>query len=91
MTYRFTHKYVQSLEPRIAYQCQSLIDKIDLQAGQLDLMEAFAKPLPAMVIPDMLGVPENMHEQFQSWSETLLAGANIEQPKMIRNTGHAND
>ncbi len=91
MTYRFTHKYVQSLEPRIAYQCQSLIDKIDLQAGQFDLIEAIAKPLPATVIADMLGVPENMYEQFHSWSETLLGGAMIEQPEMIRNAGHAND
>ena len=91
ITHRFTHKYVQSLEPQITHQCQSLVDKIDLQPGQFDLMEAIAKPLPALVIADMLGVPESMYKQFQSWSEALLGGAMIDQPEMIRNAGDAND
>lgn len=91
MTQKFTHKYIQTLETQIAHQSQLLIDKIDLQAGQFDLMDAIAKPLPAIVIADMLGVPEKMYEQFHCWSETLLAGAMIEQPEMIRNAGHAND
>jgi cytochrome P450 len=91
MTYGFTHKYVQSLEPQIASQCQSLINKIDPQADQFELMETIAKPLPAVVIADMLGVPENMYEQFQSWSEALLAGAMIEQPGMMQKAGLAND
>lgn len=91
LTQKFTHKYIQTLETQIAHQSQLLIDKIDLQAGQFDLMDAIAKPLPAIVIADMLGVPEKMYEQFHCWSKTILDGAMIEQPEMIRNAGHAND
>jgi cytochrome P450 len=39
----------------------------------------------------MLGVPENMYKQFQSWSEDLLGAAMIDQPEMIRAAGVAND
>ncbi|MCZ6501587.1 MAG: cytochrome P450 [Gammaproteobacteria bacterium] len=91
MASRFTVRFIQSLEPKIASQCQSLINKLEIQNGQFDLMESIAKPLPALVIADMLGVPENMYMQFREWSEALLGTAMIDQPDMIRKAGIAND
>lgn len=91
MASRFTLKFVQALEPQIASQCRSLINEIELVDGQFDLLDAIAKPLPALVIADMLGVPESMYEQFQEWSEALLGTAIIGQPDMIRKAGIAND
>lgn len=67
-----------------------MINNLAIQDGQFDLIEAIAKPLPALVIADMLGVPENMYMQFSEWSEALLGTAMIDQPDMIRKAGIAN-
>jgi cytochrome P450 len=49
-----------------------LLDDLDGQ-GELDLIEAFAFPLPAIVIAKMLGVPPEDRHLFKSWSDDLIA------------------
>jgi cytochrome P450 len=38
------------------------------------VVEVLAKPLPATVIAEMMGLPEADHAQFQVWSEALIDG-----------------
>ena len=45
----------------------ALLDDIDDPAG-FDLMQAVAKPLPVIVIAEMLGVPPEDRAQFNTWS-----------------------
>ena len=63
----FTQKAVNALEPHIRSLLGSLLDDIDDPAG-FDLMEAVARPLPVIVIAEMLGVSPEDRNQFKIWS-----------------------
>lgn len=52
----FTPRAVVEVEPKVEHLVGELLDA-GLARGQLDLVADFAKPLPAMVISEMLGVP----------------------------------
>jgi nocardicin N-oxygenase len=70
----FTPRQVERMRPRIVRIVDDLIDAMDKQGSPLDLMSAFAYPLPITVISQMLGVPGADQDQFRSWVDTLLAG-----------------
>ena len=63
----FTPKAVDDLEPRIRSILGALLDAIEDPAG-FDLMHAVARPLPVIVIAEMLGVPPEDRERFRIWS-----------------------
>ena len=42
--------------------------------GEVDLLEAFAYPLPVRVICDLLGVPAEDQDRFKGWSNALARG-----------------
>ena len=63
----FTPKAVNDLEPRIRGILGSLLDDIEDPAG-FDLMQAVARPLPVIVMAEMLGVPPEDRERFRIWS-----------------------
>ena len=63
----FTRQTVNALEPRIRSLMGGLLDAIDDPSG-FDLMTAVARPLPVIVIAEMLGVPPEDRSQFTIWS-----------------------
>jgi cytochrome P450 len=63
----FTQKRVAQLEPRIRAIATQLLDEM-AQADTLDLVTAFAYPLPVMVIGELLGVPAQEALQFRQWA-----------------------
>ena len=63
----FTPRSVEALEPRIRSTMAGLLDGID-DPGGFDLIEAVAKPLPVIVIAEMLGVPHEDRARFAVWS-----------------------
>ena len=63
----FTPRAVAALEPRIRGILGTLLDDIE-NPGAFDLMEAVARPLPVIVIAEMLGVPAEDRAQFRIWS-----------------------
>ena len=63
----FIPKAINDLEPRIRSILGSLLDAIEDPAG-FDLMQAVARPLPVIVIAEMLGVPLADRERFRIWS-----------------------
>jgi cytochrome P450 len=69
----FVSKFIQSLEPNIRQIVSDCLDKADNQ-NSFDLMQTLAGPLPAIVIAEMLGLPDTDHDKFQEWSEQLVAG-----------------
>ena len=71
--YGFTNRYISSLEPEIKSVVDGCLDKVHNQ-DSFDLIEDLAKPLPAIVIAKMMGLPDKDLDQFQSWSEDLLVG-----------------
>ncbi|MEV6175202.1 cytochrome P450 [Streptomyces sp. NPDC051954] len=73
LTRHFTIKRMEGMRPRIQQIVDGLID--DMLAGPkpVDLVTAFALPVPSLVICDLLGVPYSAHDFFQSRSTKLVA------------------
>ena len=63
----FTPRAIRALEPRIRSILNDLLDDID-DPSNFDLMETLARPLPVIVIAEMLGVPPKDRAQFKVWS-----------------------
>ena len=86
----FTHKYIQSLAPKIEQLVDELLAKIPEDAEEFDVMQSLAKPLPAIVIAEMMGVPSSERHQFELWSAALLGLVEIQDPSMIKKAAVAN-
>ena len=68
----FMARQIERLRPRIAALSHELIDQIQA-SDQVDLLPAFATPIPVIVIAEMLGVPTEMSEQLLAWSHAMVA------------------
>ncbi|MYT71741.1 MULTISPECIES: cytochrome P450 [unclassified Streptomyces] len=73
----FTPRRTAELAPRIEQIAHALIDALP-PAGETDLVEAFNAPLPATVIAELLGIPEEHHLDFRRWSALALQVASPE-------------
>ncbi|RSN06911.1 cytochrome P450 [Streptomyces sp. WAC 05977] len=66
----FTPRMVEQLAPRIEELAKELVSKA-LEMGEFDLMTEIAKPLPVVVISELLGVPLADRERFEGWSHAM--------------------
>lgn len=69
----FTVRRMRALASRIEVITAELLDAMDRHGGPIDLMAAYAGPLPAPVICELLGVPYADHEFFQAHTRTLTS------------------
>jgi cytochrome P450 len=67
----FSPGRLRALEARIADTVCELLDGVDAQRAG-DFVDAFAAPLPLLVIADMLGVPGSDRAQFKRWSDAII-------------------
>jgi cytochrome P450 len=67
----FTPRMVEQLRPRVQAIADSLLDTV-VGRGKMDLIDAYAFPLPITVIAEMLGIPAADRAQFRDWSDALL-------------------
>ena len=65
----FTPPAVAALRPTIERVVDELLG--ELPDGEVEFLSAFAVPLPALVIAELLGLPREDHDQFRAWSEDL--------------------
>ncbi|MDG9704720.1 cytochrome P450 [Streptomyces sp. DH37] len=68
----FTMRRIEQLRPRVERIIEDLLDDMEKQGSPADLVTRFARPQPALVIFEMLGVPFEDREQLQEWAETTL-------------------
>ena len=68
----FLSRQVERLRPRILNLCNELIDRIEAE-DEVDLLAAYATPLPITVICELLGAPTDMGKQFLAWSHDHVA------------------
>jgi cytochrome P450 len=69
----FTPKHVRALGGRIAALCERLADEVEAAPGRrVDLIRAFAEPLPVTVIAELLGVPESDRSLLLPWSKAII-------------------
>jgi cytochrome P450 len=69
----FTSSTVANLRERI----QGIVDELLAacrESGTYDVIKDFARPLPALVIADLIGLPREDRIEFQSWSDGIAAG-----------------
>jgi len=90
VSHGFLRKYILSLEPHIKRIVDECLAKVD-PGTQFDLMAVLAKPLPAIVIAELLGLPDSDREQFQAWSNELLGLTLIDDPDMVERGNNANN
>jgi cytochrome P450 len=73
----FTARTVSRLRPRIVEITDGLLEEL-ARAGEADLLEAFAFPLPITVICELLGIPGADRDRFREWSNVLVSAAGPE-------------
>ncbi|MET9487351.1 cytochrome P450 [Nocardia sp. NPDC006630] len=73
VTKGFTPRMVTRLRPRIEELTEQLVDKA-LEAGEFDLIEFIAYPLPLIIACELIGVPPEAYEQVHQWSQDLARG-----------------
>ena len=86
----FTARRIAGLRPRIEEITASLLDAMDgrFAGGEesLDLIEAFAFPLPITVICELLGVPAADQDKFQVWSHAVVSSVVTEEEFLAAGT-----
>ncbi|MFJ2212579.1 cytochrome P450 [Streptomyces sp. NPDC101062] len=68
----FAFKRVEAMRPAVQKITDELIDGLLAGPTPVDLVQAFALPLPSLVISELLGVPYGDHEFFQESSKVLI-------------------
>ncbi|AEW99123.1 cytochrome P450 [Streptantibioticus cattleyicolor] len=65
LTPEFTMRRLSRLTPRIHTIVEERLAEMAAATGPVDLVEAFAMPIPSLVICELLGVPYEDREEFQ--------------------------
>ncbi|SMD13067.1 cytochrome P450 family protein [Lentzea albidocapillata] len=72
VTKAFTARRIELMRPRVQEIAAELIAKLN-DGDEVDLLEAFAFPLPITVICELLGIPIDNRDDFREWSNQLLS------------------
>jgi cytochrome P450 len=83
----FTMRRVEALRPGAERIAAGLADAMESHGGPVDLVEAFALPLPVTVICELLGVPYADRDQFRAWSDAILSTTSLT-PDQVRSSSH---
>ena len=67
----FVSRHVEQLRPRIQRLANEIIDSFEGEQS-VDLIKAFAAPIPAIVIAEMIGLPAEMAPQLLNWSNRMV-------------------
>ena len=68
----FLSRQVERLRPRLMSLCNDLIDGFEAK-DEVDLLPAYATPIPIIVICELQGAPVEMADQFLAWSHDHVA------------------
>ncbi|WP_328483883.1 cytochrome P450 [Streptomyces sp. NBC_00377] len=72
VTAPFAVKRVEALRPVVQGIVDGLVDELLAGPRPVDLVEAFALPIPSLVICELLGVPYGDHAFFQENTKTMV-------------------
>jgi cytochrome P450 len=76
----FTPRMISQLRASIQQLTDDLLSQAEQRAraeGSVDLMAAFAYPLPVAVICALLGVPQEDYIQFHGWSDAIARSLDL--------------
>ncbi|GII81538.1 cytochrome P450 [Sphaerisporangium rufum] len=89
LTGQFTVRRMKRLEPRIAQIVDDRLAAMAAAGPPVDLVRAFALPIPSLVICDLLGVPYEDHAFFEEQTDILVDMTNSETTAMTAMAGLA--
>ncbi len=69
-SHAFTPRAIEKWRPRVRGLVEEMLGSVDPD-GDFDLMATLARPLPVVVIAELLGVPLADQEKFAGWSTPL--------------------
>ena len=72
VTRAFGARALARLEPRIRALAGELAGAA-AQAGEVEFISAFALPLPAFVIAELLGLPRSLSPRFKQWADDVAS------------------
>lgn len=72
----FTPHRVAKMRETVQTVADRLLDQVQ-PTGKMDLIADFAKPLPVIVIAEMLGLPTEDHKLFHQWSNDLARSLDL--------------
>ena len=67
----FTPRRIEGLRSRITTLATELLEAA-MARGSVDFLDAFAFPLPVIVIAELLGLPPEDRAPFRAWTQALL-------------------
>ena len=73
----FTPRQVEAVEPKVREYVIERVERIRSNGGG-DIVAELFKPLPSMVVAHYLGVPEADRDQFDGWTEAIVAANTAE-------------
>lgn len=73
----FTPQMIAGMRDRIQEITDELLDDFT-DKERINLIDAFAFPLPIIVICEMLGIPTEDRDKFRIWSNSMIEGSNGE-------------
>ena len=76
----FSPGRLRALEERVAALVRDLVGHIEAN-GLTDFVDAFAAPLPLLVIADMLGIPGSERARFKRWSDAVIEAGTQPSPE----------
>jgi cytochrome P450 family 142 subfamily A polypeptide 1 len=81
----FTPSHINNLMERIRDLARELIDNV-ASRGECDFVNDIAKPLPLIVIAEMLGLDVADRERLAHWSDTMMSaeGADLDSPAVAQ-------
>ncbi|GAA1874909.1 cytochrome P450 [Pseudonocardia ailaonensis] len=79
----FTVRRVGDLRPRVQEIADDLLDGL---SGEVDLVEAYAYPLPITVICELVGIPEEDRPSWHVWGRDLVSMDPSRVPGALRAT-----
>lgn len=68
----FVSRHVEQLRPRIVKLANEMIDRFEGEET-VDLIKAFAAPIPAVIIAEMIGLPAESAPSLLAWSNRMVA------------------
>jgi cytochrome P450 len=72
LTSQFTFRRVKQLEPLMTKVTQECLDAMERSGPPVDLMTAFAQPIPALVAGELFGFPSEASDVFRQSMTTML-------------------
>jgi cytochrome P450 len=69
----FTPRAIEAWRPRVEAITQKLLDRV-AESGEMDLVADLARPVPATLICELLGVPVEDQDEFTQWTADATHG-----------------